>query len=110
LKRYFAAAKNSGIVKAVIVNGSYVTCKDEPDDVDLIAVLDSGFDWTQELRPYKANMIDRAAIRREYKFDGFAYNEDETGLKNQIAVFAVVTDKHVGLTSKTHKGMVRVRL
>lgn len=110
LKRYLDAARQSGVVKAVIINGSYATALDEPDDIDLIAVLHAGFDWSRELKPYQSNVIDKRAIRRDYRFDGFAYREGEPELANLIAVFATVPEKHAGLTTRTHKGMVRVTL
>jgi hypothetical protein len=107
LKQYLAAARQSGIVRAVIINGSYAMNLDEPDDIDLIAVLGSDFDWTQELKPYQSNVIDKAAIRRDYRFDGFAYKDGEPGLERLVATFAVVPEKHAGRTAKRHKGMVR---
>jgi hypothetical protein len=110
LKQYLNAAKQSGIVKAVIVDGSYATNKDEPEDIDIIAVLIDEFDWSQELKPYQSNVIDKAAIRRDYRFDGFVYKEGERGLLELIDDFAVVPEKHSRLTAKTRKGMVRVNL
>lgn len=44
------------------------------------------------------------------RFDGFAYREGETGPQKLVAVFAVVPEKYAGLTSKAHKGTVRVTL
>jgi hypothetical protein len=110
LKQYLDIAKRSGIVKGVIIDGSYVTDKDEPEDIDVIAVLTDEFDWTQELRPYQANVIDKAAIRRDYGFDAFVYQDGEAGLEKLIAVFGIVPEKYGELTAKTHKGMVRVLL
>lgn len=110
LRRYLDEAKISGVVKAVIINGSYTTAVDEPDDIDLIAVLRDDFDWSLELKPYQSNAIDRKAIRRNYRFDGFAYKDGESGLANLIAVFATVPEKHSGLTRRSHKGMLRVTL
>jgi hypothetical protein len=110
LKEYMTAASQSGIVRSVIIDGSYAMDVDEPDDIDLIAVLVDQFDWTQELRPYQANTIDKQAIRQNFRFDGFAYKEGEPGLQKLIATFAVVPEKHAGRTGKMHKGMVRVVL
>lgn len=110
LGQYLGEARRSGVVKAVIIDGSYTTALDEPDDIDLIAVLRDDFDWTQELKPYQSSAIDRKAIRRTYRFDGFAYREGEAELENLIAVFATVPEKHSALTARTHKGMVRVTL
>jgi Family of unknown function (DUF6932) len=110
LKEYFHAARQSGIVKSVIVDGSYAMNKDEPSDIDIIAVLTDEFDWAQDLKPFQENVINKKAIRRDYRFDGFAYQQGQPELQELIANFAVVPDKHVGLTAKTHKGMVRVNL
>jgi len=88
LKEYLKAAKQSGIVSAVIIDGSYATNKDEPEDIDLIAVLSRDFDWSSELKPYQTNVIEKGSIRREYRFDGFAYKEGEIGLQKLIADFA----------------------
>jgi len=110
LKQYFEAARQSGIVKAVIVDGSYTTAKDDPEDVDLIAVLVDEFDSAQELRPYQRNVIDKAAVRRDYKFDLFAYREADPGYAQLLAVFTEVPVKHRPLTAKEFKGMARIRL
>jgi Family of unknown function (DUF6932) len=110
LKQYLAAAKQSGIVKAVIVNGSYVMNVDEPGDIDLIAVLRPAFDPAQELKPHQENVIDRSAIRRDYRFDGFAYKEGSLGLQKLIIDFGVVPEKHEMVTARSRKGMVRVNL
>jgi hypothetical protein len=110
LRQYLTAARQSGIVRAVIVDGSYAMNVDEPDDVDLIAVLSSDFDWTQELKPYQSNVIDKSAVRRDYRFDGFAYKDGEPGLERLIATFAVVPEKHFGRTARRIKGMVRIVL
>ncbi len=39
LSTYMAEVRASGLVVAVIVDGSFVTAKDEPSDIDLILVL-----------------------------------------------------------------------
>ncbi|MBO0700446.1 MAG: hypothetical protein J2P46_18760, partial [Zavarzinella sp.] len=83
---------------------------DEPQDIDLIAVLRLDFDPTQVLKPHQENVIDRSAIRRDYRFDGFAYKDGSLGLQNLIGNFAVVPGKHENVTTKERKGMVRVNL
>lgn len=110
LVEYLAEAKQSGVVSAVVIDGSYAMNKDEPEDIDPIAVLPAEFDFAQSLRPYQLNAIDPAAIRRQYRFDAFAYKDGEEGLEKLIAAFASVSDKHSGRTGRTHKGMVRVAL
>jgi predicted nucleotidyltransferase len=110
LMEYLTEARASGIVSAVIIDGSYATNRDEPEDIDLIVVLAADFDFTQPLRPYQIGAIDPASIRRKYRFDAFAYKHGEDGLNKLVAVFAAVPDKYSGWTGRTHKGMVRVSL
>ena len=47
-------AKRSGIVAAIVIDGSYVTKKQEPEDIDVIIVLRTDFDLGQPLRPFEA--------------------------------------------------------
>src|SRR5688572_2796829 len=61
LKAYLADAARSGIVVAVLIDGSYVTAKDEPEDIDLIVVRRADVDTTQ-LRPFEYNAVSKAAI------------------------------------------------
>ena len=50
LKAYLDEARNSGLVIAAIIDGSFVTIKDEPEDIDLIVVLKPDVPW-DSLRP-----------------------------------------------------------
>jgi hypothetical protein len=62
-------ASKSGIVAALIVDGSYITAKDEPGDIDLVIALRTDFDFTAELRPFEYNIQSKRMIRKRYRFD-----------------------------------------
>jgi len=62
-------ARKSEIVAALIVDGSYVTAKDEPNDIDLIIVLRIDFDLKSELRPFEYNIQSKRMIRQRFHFD-----------------------------------------
>jgi hypothetical protein len=110
LKQYLADAARSGIVVAVIIDGSYVTAKEEPDDVDLIVVRRPDVDTTR-LRPFEYNAISKAMIRSLYKFDVFSVADGSEELTNRIAFFSQVNpDKAREYTSRETKGLLRVRL
>lgn len=110
LEQYLKAARSSGIVAAVVIDGSYVTVKDEPEDIDLLVVLDPAFDFTQELRPFQENVIDKKAVKREYKFDAFAYPESSEKFVAMLNFFMDVAPKHSGWTGQLRKGILRVVL
>ena len=60
---YLAEARQSGLVSAVIVDGSYATSKDEPEDIDLLIVLKADVPW-ESLRPFEYNAVSKAAIQQ----------------------------------------------
>lgn len=69
LTAYVKELTSTGLVSALIVDGSFVTEKDCPSDIDLIVVLKKGHDLSAELRPFEYNAISRRWVRRTYAFD-----------------------------------------
>jgi hypothetical protein len=83
LEEYLKEAKASGILLAVVIDGSYVSAKDEPEDIDLLAVLRSDLDPAKELKPFQYNVISKSAVRAaKYPFDLFAVPEGRNGIMN----------------------------
>ena len=68
LERLWKDAKTAGIVKRVIVAGSLVTSKAEPNDFDCLVVLDSQI-LGKQLRPIEYNVVSRKTARRLYGGD-----------------------------------------
>ena len=81
LENLLREALRTGVVIEVIVDGSFVTDKDEPNDIDLILGLPSGYDL--DAAPFwMGNILDEKRLARRYKFDvqvaaidGFTYFE-----------------------------------
>jgi hypothetical protein len=69
LSRFLDEARSTGLVVAVIVDGSFVTAKDEPSDIDLILVLRPDHDYQAELRPFEYNILARPRVRSRFRFD-----------------------------------------
>src|SRR5713226_3294541 len=90
LRSFIDDARQSGIVAAVIVDGSYVTAKQEPDDVDLIVVLRGDFDLSQELRPFEYNIRSRRMVKQLYHFDVFVDVEGSESYASHVRFFARV--------------------
>jgi hypothetical protein len=53
LEVFLSHAKATGLVTAVILDGSFVTDKDAPSDIDLILVLRPDHDFAASLRPFE---------------------------------------------------------
>jgi hypothetical protein len=52
LSELLGEARSTGLVVAVVIDGSFVTAKDEPSDIDLILVLDPRHDYDADLKPF----------------------------------------------------------
>jgi len=59
----------TGLLGEIIIDGSFVTAKPDPNDIDLILVLKQGHDFSAELRPFEYNVLSRRQVRKLYGFD-----------------------------------------
>jgi predicted nucleotidyltransferase len=69
LKRYLSELFQLEHVEEVFLDGSFVSAKTNPDDVDLLIVFKSTFDLASPVTPAEYNVLDRRRIRRTYNFD-----------------------------------------
>jgi hypothetical protein len=105
LERFVRQASASGLVSTIIVDGSFVTAKDRPSDVDIIVVLQAAHDFTAELRPFEYNAVSRRRVAHEFGFDMLVAQEGAVELEENIAFFAQVRERR-----DTRKGMLRIKI
>jgi hypothetical protein len=65
-KQLVAMAQGSGIVDRLVIGGSFVTSKPEPNDIDLVIILSNDVDF-EALTPSQYSVTDRRALRRVLK-------------------------------------------
>lgn len=105
LKEYLRELGKTGFAAAVIIDGSFVTSKPEPEDIDLILIVAAGHNFETELRPFEYNLLSRRRVSRLFGFDIMLANADSERLGEQIDFFSQVKD-----SPERRKGLVRVRL
>jgi predicted nucleotidyltransferase len=105
LDAFLAEAQASGLVEAIIVNGSYTTGKAQPEDIDIIVVLRQGVDLAAELRPDQYNVVSANRVKKRYPFDVRVATSAPETLRPLVDFFAEVKQQP-GL----RKGMVKVTL
>jgi len=111
LRRYVTDARNSGIASAVIVDGSYITQKPEPSDIDLILALRADFDLAQELRPFEYNIQSKRMVKRLYGFDVLPALDGSVAYDRYVSDFSRVRlDDAEQTTNQRHKGLLRIEL
>jgi len=105
LEAFLAEVKASGIVRAVIVNGSFVTGQEAPNDVDLLLVLSAGHDFRADLGPAQYMVVNRRRVRRVYGLDIFVVQEDSADYAALVRLF-----QRVRLQPQLTKGILRLEL
>jgi sulfur carrier protein ThiS len=66
----------SSLIVALVVNGSFVTGKAAPNDVDVVIVLGKGHDWQADLTPADYALLSHSRLRRRFGFDVLVAEDD----------------------------------
>jgi hypothetical protein len=88
---------------SILVDGSFVTAVDAPNDIDLILVLKRDRDFTASTRPFEYNVVSRHRIRRRYGFDVLIAKEGSAQLLRNIEFFGQVRNR-----DDIRKGLLRL--
>lgn len=111
LRRYIEDVRKARIAVAVVVDGSYITAKPEPNDIDLVLALRPDIDMSAELRPMEYNVQSERMVRRLYGFDVLPAIDGSLAYKEWVEFFSQVRrDDPEQTTHRTHKGLLRVEL
>jgi len=97
-------ARDAGLITAIIIDGSFVTTKDAPGDIDLILVVRPTHDFRAALPPREYNLLSRRDARRIYGFDILVAREGLPELDDYIGFFSQIR-RH-----ELRKGLLRIAL
>lgn len=111
LRNYVAELKAAGIALALIIDGSFVTSKDEPGDMDLLLVLHDGFDLTEDVKPSDYNLQSKRFVKKRYEFEVFPVRSASREYDSLLDLFLSVKPGDPDFTtSHERKGVLRVAL
>ena len=105
LESFVREAKAAGIVRSLIINGSFVTGKPRPNDIDLAVILAAGHDFSADLGASQYNVVDRHRVRRAYGLDVFVAEEGSVDYVALLRFF-----QRVRLQPGLAKDILRVEL
>jgi Family of unknown function (DUF6932) len=97
--------KECGFVETVIVDGSFVTAKPAPSDVDLVLVVATSYDFSADLPPAHYSLLAQRRVRRRFGFDIVVVKDGSENLELAIAFFQQVKQR-----PGVKKGILRIRL
>src|SRR4051794_20436335 len=84
LAEYVDKAWDSLAVRALVIDGSFVTDKAEPRDIDLIAVVSAALLEEPSLSPHVYNVISKRRVRKKFDFDLFVVRDGSEELQRYI--------------------------
>jgi hypothetical protein len=94
-----------GVVTSVLIDGSFVTAKADPNDIDLILVLPPTHDFDRDLSPAEYNVLSARAVKRRHKLDILVASSDSDQYRRYLRLF-----QQVRLEPERLKGMLRIKL
>jgi hypothetical protein len=92
-------------VEAVLVDGSFVTGTPEPNDIDLVLVVESSHDLSTDLSAVAYNLLAHHRVHRQFGFDIVVVKNDSENLKLAVAFFQQVKQR-----PDLKKGILRIKL
>ncbi|HMO64662.1 MAG TPA: hypothetical protein PKE47_05470 [Verrucomicrobiota bacterium] len=95
----------TGLVRALVLDGSFVTSKEAPEDVDLILVLAAGHDWEADLGPDTYRLLSRRQNGRRFGFDVLVAEDASVAYEEYVQFFSRVRED-----AALRKGLVRIEL
>ncbi len=97
--------RQANLAIEMIVDGSFVTDKPEPGDIDLLIVLPVDYNLGVELPPFRYNAISKLSLHRRYRFDIFIVAENSPRYRERIKFFQGVRED-----PNRSKGILRIKL
>jgi predicted nucleotidyltransferase len=105
LVRYITELKEADVGKYLIVNGSFVTQKETPSDIDVLLILKDDVDLTGDIPPFRKNAFSTKYISKYHKLDFHFGFEDDASAINILNNFLEVK-YHPG----QKKGILKINL
>lgn len=105
LAELVAELMRSRVAVAIVVDGSFVTGKAAPNDIDLLLVLPRGHDWMADLGAFDYNLLSSLRVRRRFGFDALVA-EDGSRLYQRFVKFFSGTREN----PDADKGVLRIQL
>jgi hypothetical protein len=99
------ALQRAKIARELLVDGSFVTAKSQPNDIDLILVLPSDWDFRADVSPDQYNLLSKKRVRNRWGFDILVARENSPEYREYVNLF-----NRVRYQEQRRKGILRMRL
>jgi len=93
LRRYLLLVKESRLVAWLAIDGSFVTDKEKPGDIDIVIVLHAAHDYARILTEEQLQPLSKKWVASRFEFDVFEAPEGTPRCEELIAFFMQVKGK-----------------
>lgn len=69
LREYHAELRKDGVAESLIVDGSFISKKAKPGDIDLVLILKRDHDLAADLSPRSYSLLSKKRVKKRYEFD-----------------------------------------
>lgn len=90
---------------ALVIDGSFVTAKSAPNDIDLLAELRLGHDFERDLPLSEYALVSRNLLRRRFGFDVIVAERESIVYKMYLEFFSRVRER-----PELRRGLLRLTL
>ncbi len=102
---FMREADTCKLVHAVLVDGSFVTTKADPNDIDLVLVVPANHDFSADFQPSEYNVLSKRRVNRRFGFDLLVARADSQEYRRYVGFF-----QQVRLEPGRKKGILRIWL
>ena len=99
------AMKSIGLYEALLIDGSFVTAKPIPNDIDILGVLRVGHDFERDLPISEYALVSRTLLRRRFGLDVIVAEKESSLYNTYVDFFSRVRE-----APQARKGLVRLLL
>jgi len=105
LEELMTTMQRCGLFEQLVLDGSFVTGKPSPNDIDLVAVLRPGHDFERDLPMSEYALVSRAMLRRQFGFDIIVAERKSQLYKTYTEFFSRLREN-----PEARKGLLRLTL
>ncbi len=105
LAEFIEEVRIAAIFSAVLIDGSFVTDKPAPNDIDLLLVFSANHDFDADLLPSQYKLVCSQLIRRQRSFDVVFARPDSAAYTQFVDFFQQVRNQ-----PDRRKGILRLAL
>src|SRR3954464_15601517 len=95
----------SGLIEEVIIDGSFITAKPDPNDIDLLLIVFASHDFGADLPAHHYNVLAEQRVRRRYGFDIVVVKNQSQELALALEFFAQVRQQPA-----LRKGLAKIKV